>query len=219
MQEDNQQTSQYVQNPQPRTDIGFPSGGTKENWSKSSIVKWVFVIVGIFLIAIAGVWYVFNSSMGSGGTSPSPTSSSELRSFATLEPEVEPTPSPTPEPISKSDIRINILNGTGKAGEASFLKGELEDAGYENIEIANAPSQDETRTTATFSEKVGQDEVDEITKILEDIYETVRVRKSEISGDFDIEILTGPRKKSEASSSTKSPSPSPSLSPSPSPSQ
>ena len=51
----------------------------------------------------------------------------------------------------KGKIAVEILNGTGKPGEAGFLQDKLKALGYTKIEVGNATSQNNISTTVTFS--------------------------------------------------------------------
>lgn len=132
-----------------------------------------------------------------------------LSAFATPEPvqTSTPTPTSTAEPVAREELTINILNGTGVAGEASLLQAELTDLGYDNIEASNAEDQDETRTTVTYGPSVGEDVKEEINDLLEEMYTDVRIVEDELD-EFDIQILTGPRQAS-GSDPDESSSPSP----------
>ncbi|MGB6839132.1 MAG: LytR C-terminal domain-containing protein, partial [Microgenomates group bacterium] len=129
---------------------------------------------------------------------------------------VTPFPTETPEPVDKSEIEIEIFNGTGIAKEASYLQGKLRDLGFTQIETGNAEDQDQIVTKVTFSSSVPEAIVDEITEELEDIYEDVETSTSG-SLDVDVQIVTGLRE-----GATPIPSPSPTTdeeSPTPTPTE
>ncbi len=100
-------------------------------------------------------------------------------------------------------MRIEVLNGTGIPGAASFLQDELKDLGFEDIEAGNADNQDQEETIVTYSRELNSAIADEITKKLEELYDSVRTRKATLSGDFDVSITTGPRKGGTATASPK----------------
>jgi len=197
------------QNPQ---DVGFPQTPKKE---KGSFIKWAIALIGAGAIILVGGFLVIRGfSGGSDETSPSPTPSEVLGGFD-LEPESTPTPKPT---IKKAEIKIEVLNGTGVAGEASLLKTRLENLGYEDVEAANADSQKEVATTVTFDRDVDEDVVDEVSSLLEKTYKSVKVKKSSLSGGIHIRILTGPREGMSTPKPTASPTPSGTPKPTPTPS-
>ncbi|MDO8340489.1 MAG: LytR C-terminal domain-containing protein, partial [Candidatus Woesebacteria bacterium] len=108
--------------------------------------------------------------------------------------EETPTPLPTntPAPVKKSEISIEIQNGTGITGEAAYLQEKLKVLGYSDIKVGNASSTDNTETTVTFSKTTPQTVQDEIKKELEKIYKTVNVKTSSTQ-TVDILIVTGLR--------------------------
>ena len=61
-----------------------------------------------------------------------------------------PTPAVTPE---RSDLKIKILNGSGKVGLAGKVKNQLEDMGYEEIETGNADRFDYEKTEIQIKEE------------------------------------------------------------------
>ena len=212
--EDMEQQNQQYQAPQQQpasvsplsgSDIGFPPPPKKQG---SQIGKWAIAIGGALLIIGIGGWVVFKGMNTSDETNPSPTPESDtLSAIATPDPTSTPEPSATPkaEVLDKSKIKVEILNGTGKAGEASFLKAELVKLGFKDITASNAETQDETFTTIVFntSSNISEAVVDEITKELGKLYNEVKTKKRSLDG-ADISITTGPRKGTSASATPSS---------------
>lgn len=186
--EENQQSQQSPQ-------VSFPQVREPEA-GRGSNAKVLIAIVGVLLIVLVGGWLILGNREGS--ATPTPTPVGGLSTFPT--PEVastpEASPTATPAPVDKSEVKVEILNGTGVPGEASFLQKELEKLGFtsENITAGNADEQDATETTATYSRDLAQATADEITQRLEEVYTAVRTRRATTSGDFDVSITTGPRK-------------------------
>lgn len=193
--------------PQPpiphQPEVSFPQ--PREPQSKGSNAKVIIAVVGVIIILVVGGWFILGNNAG-GDDTPSPTPNGGLSTFPTpaQTSTPEPTATATPEPVDKSEIKIEVLNGTGVPGEASFLQGELEELGYEDITAGNADEQDATDTVATYSRDLSAEVADEITERLEALYEKVTTRRATISGGYDISITTGTRKKS-GSSATSSP--------------
>lgn len=199
------ETDNQAQNPpiphQP--EVSFPQPREPQG---NNNIKIIIAVVGVILILVAGGWLVLGNTGGGASQTPTPTPNGGLTTFPTTAPTPTPSATPTPEPVDKSEIRIEILNGTGVPGEASFLQGELEDLGFEEITAGNADTQDAGETTVTYSRDLSPAISDEITEALEEIYETVRTRTATISGDYDVSIVTGPRASTGASATT-SPTP------------
>jgi len=160
--------------------------------------KKVFVILIVIIILVAAgagaAWFLSERQSSSSATvSPTPT----LVQIPT------PTPTPIAREVERSEVTIQIMNGTGVPGEASFLQGELEDLGYETIEVGNADETDQTVTEVTFASDLPLEIIDEITELLNDLYTGVRVVNSQTT-PVDISIITGPRV-STPSSTTPTP--------------
>jgi len=203
--------------PQPvptQHEVGFPTPRESQNGGKGKAVKWIIVIVGLVVIVGGGILFLANSqSESTSVSSPTPQGGS-LSTFPTPEPTVAPTFSPTPaaEPVDKSEIKIEVLNGTGVAGGAGFLKSALEEIDFSEIEVGNADSQTATSTSVTYARDLSTVISDDITAKLEELYESVETKVGAVSGGFDVRIITGERKASAAtSSSTPKPTASPSL--------
>jgi hypothetical protein len=101
-------------------------------------------------------------------------------------------PTPTQELINRDGVSIQILNGTGIEGEASYLQGKLRNLGYEDIEVGNARKQENIETQASFSDDLSSSIVSELTEALKSVYEDINFDTSS-SVEYDIEILTGLR--------------------------
>lgn len=210
MESDNIQTQNQPVQPEVRPSVGFPETPRKKS---GGFPKWIIAVVGVILILAVGGFFISRSLGSTEEIEPTPTSAG-LSSLPT--PNVTTTPTPEPVEVDKSEIKVEVLNGTGTAGEATFLQGELEDLGYEEIEVGNASSQNETETTVTISNDMPDEIVDELTEALEDIYDEVTVSRGTVSGGFDIRILTGPRAgASPKASATASPRASATASPTP----
>lgn len=182
-------------------EVSFPQ--PKEPGGRGSNVKIIIAVVGVILIVLVGGWLILGNSSG-GSETPSSTPDNGLSTFPSPN-TTTPTPdtSPSASPVAKSEVKLEVLNGTGVPGEASFLQDELEKLGFENIEVGNADEQDAKETVATYSREISPEVADEITARLEELYETVRTRRATVSGDFDISITTGPRKGGSATASPK----------------
>ena len=141
-----------VNTPAPAQSISTPDPLKKKGGKKN-----IFIILGILAAVGIGI-FLISSGTGSPDSDASPSPESDLYDFAT------PEPTDSPDPADRTDISIEVLNGTGIAGEASFLQGKLRTLGYEDVETGNADDQDNETTTVTFSEDVPDEIVEEITE-------------------------------------------------------
>lgn len=149
---------------------------------KGSGKRWL-IIIAILIVAAVGIFLIVRGTRQQPEASPTPTP---------FEPTQTTEPTEAPEPVDREDVSIEIFNGTGIAGEAVFLQEELEDLGYEDIEVGNASSQDYEETQVTFSSDLSEAVIDEITELLEDTYQDVSV-DTDSDADVDVSIITGLR--------------------------
>lgn len=190
--------------------VGFPGSMPQSVAPRPKSNKWIYIAIIIFLLIIALITFlVFRGSS---------TSGEEELVEGTPVPTIEATssPTPTPAPIGKDKVKIQVLNGTGVAGEAGFLQTQLKSLGYKIVDTGNSEKSDATSTTVNFSSGVDPVVVEEITTKLKALYKTVDTNTSSSSTTHDIVITTGPRKTAAATSTpaaTKSPSPSPTSTP------
>jgi hypothetical protein len=149
--------------------------------SPKQIPLWVFIVIGLLFIALIG-FLIFRPSPS---IEPLPTPNQT--------PTTTSTPSPTPG-ISKTDIEIEVLNGTGIAGEAKFLQDKLIALDYKNITADNASHQDYQTTEAYFSDDIPETIITEIIAQLEDIYQKVSQKSFSDSQEKFIRVITGLKK-------------------------
>lgn len=186
--------------------VSFPQPMPRK---KSGIGKFLIIFLGLAILGVIG-FLVFK---GIGGGSASPTSTPSVESISGTS---EVTETPSPEPVDKTTVSIKIENGTGIAGEAGYLQGVLANLGYTKIEVGNADSSDNTETQVTFSADLSQAVIDEITKKLESVYETVKTKTSSSQTTSDVLIITGLKKGATPKPATEATA-TPESSPSPSP--
>ena len=200
----------YSGTEQGASTVGFPSHKPVKKGNKK---KRLFLILGFILILVilGGIWFVLSDSQ----TEIEPTPTPFVESLNSFDQVAEPTATPESTEVDKGKIVVEILNGTGKSGEAGFLQDKLKALGYTKIEVGNATSQNNISTTVTFSSSLAKEVVDEITKELKGIYQKVETKNS--STVDGVQIITGLRVGQSASTSTPSASPSPTVTPTPTP--
>lgn len=181
---------------QPRTGVSFP--GKPEPKKKNIWMK--VVILAILLLLIGGIaWFLLSNDNPFSGSSPSPTPTVSISEFPT------DIPTPTIATVSKSELQVQVLNGTGVPGEASFLQKEMEKLGFSKIEAANADTKTATKTEVSFSSRVDDTIKTEVAAKLQELYTSVDVSDTATAG-VDIKIVTGPRK-GQSTTSVKTPTP------------
>lgn len=151
---------------------------------KKSKKKWLVILPILIVVLAAGAFFF----------SRSPQEEPEEQELTPIESEEResPTPTPTPEPVDKSEISIRVLNGTGIAREAAFLRGKLEELGYSDIESGNASDQTRETTEVSFGSTIPEAVREEIRNKLEEIYTEVEVITGRAT-DADILVTTGLR--------------------------
>jgi hypothetical protein len=127
---------QTEENSEPDVPSKPESSGNNTKWLLAVIVVVLVVIIGIVLIMIAG-----GSEKKTVSQSIGVTSITE----ATATPEVTATATPTAT-IKRSDLKVQVLNGTNTAGLAGKAKTYLGGLGYKDVAAGNADKSDYTQT-------------------------------------------------------------------------
>ncbi len=120
------------------------------------------------------------------------------------------TPSPTEKPkIDKKDVKIQVLNGSGIAGQARTAADALKKAGFnpDNIKTDNAKDSDHKITTVAAKEGfegVSQEAKDSLATV----FDKVEIASTNLDKDnqFDIVITTGGIPPTPTTGPTASPS-------------
>lgn len=138
----------------------------------------VLFLIGlvIFVLAIKSSGFSL-ANMNNSTTTPTPTASPTI------------APTATPVPLKKSDLKISILNGSGKPGFAGIAKTYLESLGYQNITTGNADSYD--HPTTTISVKTKSSVTDQLKADLSQKYTVTESTSSSTSTDSDVVIVLG----------------------------
>jgi len=121
---------------QPAT-FGYPDITVHKKSPITGVFMWAFGV--ILLVVGIGAVIILTSrgslKMPSLGPKPSPT------------PTVAPLPTATPVPtVDKTTLNIQVLNGSGTAGEAGKMKTLLEEKGYTVVGTGNAKTYDYDKT-------------------------------------------------------------------------
>jgi len=106
-------------------------------------IKSIFKILLLIVISSALTYALFNIGKWGLGTIRTLKNTKVAPPTLTITPKPKATPTPK---INRSEITIEILNGTGVAGMASSLQSELEDLEYQISQIGNADNYDYEQT-------------------------------------------------------------------------
>ncbi|TSC66338.1 MAG: Uncharacterized protein CEO21_206 [Microgenomates group bacterium Gr01-1014_80] len=91
----------------------------------------------------------------------------------------------------RGDAKVQVLNGSGVAGQAAKVRDILVELGYDeaNIELGNATGSGET--VVIFSKKVPGEIRDELIAELEKTFADVTMQEDTADNEFDVIITTG----------------------------
>jgi len=157
-----------------------------------------YLILGlcaIVLLVALSVWLIYksfnsdNTSKSASQTSSSTSSSSgaaaDKKSVTTSS---SSTTSETSE-FNKADVKIRIVNGNGRTGEANLMKTALEDDGFKNITTGNATSRYSTTVVYYNTGKLAQAKA--VEKIISSKYQTSLLEDPNITKDNDVVVALG----------------------------
>lgn len=172
------------------------------------------LLLAVLAIGIGAFFIIRGSTREEATATPTP--------FVVGTTTTEPEPTQEPEEVDKSELSVEIQNGTGITGEAAYLQGILRNMGFEDIKAGNASTQDHVTTTVTFASDLSQTVRDEVVEKLKSIYKEVDA-KSSGSQTVDILIVTGLKigatpKPAATATPTATPTASPTATPTASPS-
>jgi hypothetical protein len=212
------QTQEASQEAAPSTSSGvsFPTVGEPK---KSGGAKTLLIVGVLILVGILGFVIYKSASNKSQENLGQPTPFENLNTSSPNETST-PVSSATPAAVDRAKVKIQVQNGTGITGEASYLQTLLKGLGYTNVAVGNSAQQNLTATQVSFASTLSSDVVAEITAKLNSVYQSVTTT-TPASTAFDVVITTGLRIGATAKPSatpTASPKPTPSTTPTPTPS-
>lgn len=141
----------------------------------------LFVIVLVLLLLAAGAVFYFQ---GAQDTTP------QNNQATTQQPTPQPTPTTAPQ-LERSDLSVQVLNGSGTPGKAGEVAEYLEGLGYENIDTGNADSYDYDETVVQLKEDAADYE-DLVIADLESEYPVQsNVETLDEDSEYDLIIIIG----------------------------
>lgn len=173
-----------------------PSLRVNQSSPKSKAPLVIFIV--LLLVALGfGAWFMFFRNTSE---EPEDTNTTEIVNDTQTIEESFPTEEPTPtvKEVDRSEITIQVLNGSGITGEAGYLQGVLASLGYDEIKTGNASKQNLETTTVSYSEDIDEAIQKEITGKLKDVYKKVEEKTSSAQKDYDVIITVGLRKNQTA---------------------
>ncbi|KKS80964.1 MAG: Cell envelope-related function transcriptional attenuator common domain protein [Candidatus Woesebacteria bacterium GW2011_GWC1_43_10b] len=168
-------------------EMGEPTGEPPKKRGSFKIIIITALVTATIVALLAGGIYVYLT--GTNSISKIPEEPTPTPTPIALEPEVIPTP--LPEEVDLSEFDVNILNGSGKIGEAGKVRGLIEKAGFNVVNTGNAKTFDFKETIIQAGEDVPQAVVDAAQKALEEDYAIKIGETLPSSSNYDLVITVG----------------------------
>lgn len=157
--------------------------------SSRSISPLVIIVPGLFLLgALLGGIYFYQKGLGGtiGVAKPTPTPEAM---------ETSATPSASPSAtLDLTKYPVNVLNGSGIAGEAGKAKTSLEKAGFKVSGTGNASSYDFTKTVIKAKADVPEDFLTKLTDELGKTYSMDKNQTLAASSSDSVQVIIGSSK-------------------------
>ena len=169
---------------------------TKEKGTSFKVIFITVLITAIVVGLVAGGVYVYLSGTGKlvgdniALMSPTPGSSNAVLATASPSPVASLEPSLEPE-IALDKYKVNILNGSGKIGEAGNAKKLLEEAGFKVGSTGNAKTFDFKKTLVAAKKSISSKTVDLVVGALGKSYKVELSEALKESDSYDITITVG----------------------------
>lgn len=148
----------------------------------------VIIIPGILLLGalLGGIVYFQKTVPNPEGSTPSPSAESS--------PSAEASPS-AQTAVDLTKYKVNILNGSGIAGEAGRAKTVIEDAGFSVSATGNAADYSFTKTIISAKADVEKEFLDELKAALGEKYQVGANEELADSAKEDVVVTVGSSKK------------------------
>ena len=169
----------------PTDEAAGPEGKNTEDADSKVSNFWV-ILLALFIIAslAGGGILVFRAGVEKGKLE----SGNPVESIASSSP--TPAASPATE-VKREEIKVQVLNGTGKAGIAATAKDYLEGLGYKDVEAGNADSSGFTETVISIKD-AKKNYLETLKSDLAEKYEVSAAASTLSSGsDFDAVVTVG----------------------------
>lgn len=170
-QETAQNPSDFFGEPQEKQNGGFPKG--------------ILAVIVLLLVGAGVVGYMFLRPQTDG-------ESLGIETESAVENQIAPAIQEEEE-VDLAGLSVQILNGSGTAGEAGEVKALLTDAGFDEelLTTGNAKSQTSTVTTVSVKPGVAKGALDAVISALEESFEVEEGDELGETSEFDIVVTTG----------------------------
>jgi hypothetical protein len=136
-------------------------------------------------VLIAGVVIMVSASNKKPAVSKPITPAAEVKEVVTA------AATPAASFKEKSALTVRVLNGTGKAGDASKVATALEKIGLSHVETGNLEIQEAVKTLVSYSASVSASVQDEVNAALGQLFVNELVKIATSASAFDVSVVTG----------------------------
>lgn len=162
--------------------------GSKKDKPGVGKLLWIIIPTTLLVGALAGGVITYFSGYSSAVPEPTPTAQ------ATIPPDTEQTTTETTDQekeLQRSEVKIQVLNGSGVGGAAGKARDVLEKLGYVDVAVGNADSSTYTETEIA-AKKDKSDYAELVSTDLKDSYSLAsEVGTVPDTSDYDIIITLG----------------------------
>ncbi|MCJ7740351.1 LytR C-terminal domain-containing protein [Candidatus Microgenomates bacterium] len=152
--------------------------------------KKIILIVITVIVALVVMFLLFSfTSKGKGGINIPFITQPTSTPTPTLVPSNTPTPTVDPK-LKRSDLKVNVLNGTDKSGFAKETADLLEKAGYKNVGRGNADKDSYEKTVIQIKDDK-KNYLPLIVGDLKDKFDTSTVESLDKDKKYDLIIILG----------------------------
>ncbi|MFC1649582.1 LytR C-terminal domain-containing protein [Patescibacteria group bacterium] len=159
--------------------------------SRFSLKSVFFVIFLLLVLALIIGGFAFYQS------SQEPTREAVVEPTKAAESVPTPTPTPTTVDVDLTEITVQVLNGTGIAGEAGRTATELESAGFVDVTAGNASSSGFEETVVEVKGDVHQGVFQTIETTLSDRVVVIGEEVLDEDNEYDVIVTVGSSEKEE----------------------
>lgn len=139
------------------------------------------ILIAVVIIAVGVGAYLYYQS----------TQSSTSNTTDEISITAEPSEEPTKEPVKKSEYKIEVLNGSGFAGQAGVAEEFLKDKEFDVISTGNADNYDYEKTVIQAKKEVKDTWINELKDTLGEKYTVESSVEVKEDGDADVTVIIG----------------------------
>lgn len=171
----------------------FFNSQPKEEKSDPLLFYLILGLCAIILLVALSVWLIYRSLTGAGNSTSSssttPTTQASTSQTATDTTSTTSTTSSESATVDKASVKVRVLNGNGRSGEASLVAESLKDDGFANITTGNAASR--YAATVIYYNTGKLAEAKAVQKVVSSKYEPTLKEDSNITKTNDVVVALG----------------------------